>query len=167
MNKITHKLLAVLAAALLILALCVPAFAVGGSTTVTAEVKHERTVTVRHTTHGQVIVLAPDPLHDGDTVVFTVTPDKGCKVSAVYLNGTDVTAQLVNGTYTTVVDGDMDFYAVFARVRSGHSDRSDSGKTPGKTVDGSKTGDMGVALYAASALLSAAGATTIAHRKKK
>ena len=30
-----------------------------------------------------------------------------------------------------------------------------------------QTGDMGVALYAVSALLSAAGATTIAHRRKK
>ena len=163
MNHRKHKLLAAAAAALLILVLSVPTLA-AGSATVTAEVKHSRTVTVRHSGHGQVIVLAPDPLLDGDTVVFTVTPDKGYKVSTVYLNGTDVTAQLVNGIYTTVVDGDMDFYAVFARVRSG---RSDGGKSGGKTVDGSKTGDMGVALYAASALLSAAGATTIAHRKKK
>ena len=165
MNR-KHKWLSALVAALLILALCVPAFAAGGSTNITAEVKHPRTVTVRHTTHGQVIVLAPNPLHDGDTVVFTVTPDKGYRVSAVTYNGKDVTAQLVNGTYTTVADGDMEFYATFTRKHSGGNSGGTDGETGGKTVDGSKTGDIGVTLYAASALLSAAGAGTLLRRKK-
>ena len=148
------------------LALSVPAFASGGSATVTAKVEHPRTMTESYSGKGNVTVSTPGPLHDGDIVVFTLTPDKGYRVSAAYYNGQDVTAQLVNNTFTTTVAGDMDFRVTFARKHPGGDSGDTSGEIGGKTVGGSETGDMGVTLYAASALLSAAGAGALLRRKK-
>ena len=46
MNHRKHRLFAILAAALLMFTLSVPAFAAGGSTTITAEVKHDRMIVI-------------------------------------------------------------------------------------------------------------------------
>lgn len=114
------KLAAVLVALLLTIG-CLPvsAFAEGGSAKIVGCVDHERTLTIRPVTNGHVTVLAPDPLHDGDTVVFTMTPDAGYVLSAVFVNGADVTKGVVDNTYTMTVAGDIEFYAVFEGRDSG------------------------------------------------
>ena len=117
MNKRIYKLFAVLAVLLLLLsALPVTAFAAnGGSATVTAKVATVRNVTARRSGAGNIIVLAPERVHDGDTVEFTVTPDRGNKISAVYCNNIDVTNKLDDNKFTVTVSGDIAFYAVFVQ----------------------------------------------------
>ena len=98
---------------LLIAAFPVNAFAADNSTLITAKVIHPRNVTARHSGNGNIIVLAPEEVYDGNTVEFTVTPDEGNKISAVYCNNIDVTNKLVDDKYTVTVSEDIDFYVVF------------------------------------------------------
>ncbi len=100
---------------LLIAAFPVNAFAADNSTLITAKVIHPRNVTARRSGNGSIIVLAPEEVYDGNTVEFTVTPDEGNKISAVYCNNIDVTNKLVDDKYTVTVSGDIDFYAVFVQ----------------------------------------------------
>ena len=49
----------------------------------------------------------------GSTVKITVTPERYYKLSALYVNGVDVMADVVDNTYTTTVQGSMQISAKF------------------------------------------------------
>ena len=49
----------------------------------------------------------------GSTVNITVTPERYYKLSALYVNGVDVMADVVDNTYTTTVQGSMQISAKF------------------------------------------------------
>lgn len=49
----------------------------------------------------------------GSTVKITVTPERYYKLSALYVNGVDVMADVVDNTYTTIVQGSMLISAMF------------------------------------------------------
>ena len=51
----------------------------------------------------------------GSTVKITVTPERYYKLSALYVNGVDVMADVVDNTYTTTVQGSMLISAKFVR----------------------------------------------------
>ena len=115
MNNRIYKLFAVLAVVLLLTAaLPIAVFAEGGSATVTAIVYHERTVTLRPVENGNITVSPEGVIHDGDMVTFTITPDDGFYISALFYNGEDVKAGMVGNTLTVTVSGDIDIYPVFA-----------------------------------------------------
>ena len=90
---------ALMALLLLITLFPISAFATSVSSTITAKIPSVRNVTTRHFGNGKIIILAPEKIHDGDIVEFTVMPDKGSKIFAIYCNKIDVTNKLVNNKY--------------------------------------------------------------------
>ena len=71
--------------------LSVPTFAAGGSTDITATVKHPRTLTVLPHPGGQINIVAPTTLYAGDTVTFTAAPDPGYALERMVWYTTDPT----------------------------------------------------------------------------
>ena len=71
-------------------------------------------VTIETTENGTVEASTLTPKH-GEQVVITVTPDEGCKLVSLTVNGEDVTEQVVDGKYTIEsVTADVTVTAVFA-----------------------------------------------------
>ena len=80
--------------------------------------KQTYTVTVTAGTGGTASVSSKEVGH-GDSVTVTVTPDGGYIVDSVQDNGTDVTKQVENNTYTlTNVTADHDIAVTFQKLTS-------------------------------------------------
>ena len=108
------------------------AFAVGGSTDITATVKHERTMTILPHPHGELLYVAPLGLYAGDTVEFTPVPDEGYALKSIVwyttdpASATDITA----AKKFTMPDADVTVKAEFTKKSSGGS----GGRLPSDTM---------------------------------
>lgn len=104
--SIRQRTLALLAALLLVVTyFTADAFAAGGSSVITATVPERyRTVTAEASVGGTV---TPSQYRgkDGEKVSFTVTADKGFRLSSVLLNGEDITGTVSDGTVTVTISG--------------------------------------------------------------
>lgn len=140
-NRLSHKLFALLAAALLVAAVPVGVFAGSGSTDITAVVCRERTVVILPSAGGRAEADPSGSVRDGDVVTFTLFPDEGYVLSAVFLNGEDVTAKTVGNTITVTVESDLVFYAVFVPKAHEHEWEDDFTveREPTCTEPGSKS----------------------------
>ena len=77
------------------------------------------TVTAKVNGTGGKVSVSPDEVEHGGSVTVTVTPDGGYTVGSVQDNGTDVTKQVENNTYTlTNVTADHDITVTFQKLTS-------------------------------------------------
>ena len=66
---------------------------------------------------------------EDDDVVLTITPDKGYKISAVKVNGTDVTKDMEDGQYTLeALDGDTSITVAFEAMVYERDDVNEDGE---------------------------------------
>ena len=77
------------------------------------------TVTAKVSGTGGKVSVSPDEVEHGGSVTVTVTPDGGYIVDSVQDNGTDVTKQVENNTYTLAnVTADHDITVTFQKLTS-------------------------------------------------
>ena len=77
------------------------------------------TVTAKVSGTGGNVSVSPDEVEHGGSVTVTVTPDGGYIVDSVQDNGTDVTGQVKNNTYTLAnVTADHDIAVTFQKLTS-------------------------------------------------
>ena len=77
------------------------------------------TVTAKVSGTGGKVSVSSEKVEHGDSVTITVTPDGGYTVGSVQDNGTDVTKQVENNTYTlTNVTADHDITVTFQKLTS-------------------------------------------------
>ena len=93
-------------------------------------------VTVNCGEHGTVTPGTAD-YESGTEVTFTVTPDSGCRVKSVTLDGKAVT--LTNGKYTFKVTANCTFEAEFVKKGGSSGGTGGSGGSSGGSAGGSST----------------------------
>ena len=94
------------------------------------------TVTVKCGEHGTVTPGTAD-YESGTEVTLTVTPDSGCRVKSVTLDGKAVT--LTNGKYTFKVTANCTFEAEFVKKGGSSGGTGGSGGSSGGSAGGSST----------------------------
>lgn len=77
--------------------------------------------------HGILTGIPAQAAEKGDTITLTIAAEDGYKLSALKVNGVDVTAQVTGTTYSFVVTGDTTVEAEFTQISSGSVNAQISG----------------------------------------
>lgn len=75
------------------------------------------TLTIQKAEHGQVQTDTQKPIQ-GQELILTFVPDKGCHVNHVFINGVDYTDKVKNNRLTLTVQEDLDVQTAFEKIKA-------------------------------------------------
>ncbi|WP_234025843.1 SpaA isopeptide-forming pilin-related protein [Anaerococcus sp. Marseille-P3915] len=112
---------------------------------VNIDVKKEFNISFNRMVNGSVSADKTNPIPQGKSVTLTVNPNTGYELDKLFVDGTDVTSQVSNNTYTIAnIDKDKNVSATFRQktyeVKYGQSQNGSISVRGGKTT-GLKKGD--------------------------